>query len=353
LRFNSDGSPDTTFSDDGSEVISLGHQLTAGDVAVMGDGRILVTGVAPAFLSEGDRVGVVARLLEGGAIDPSFGGDGVVDVSFPGDDNVDSERSLALAIGTQDRVVVGGTSTNGFVDVYGSDGSLFSRWLLAPGPGGSSGIADVAIDRGGRIAAAGSMNGNAALALFAPDGAQYAGFGDGGLATTRLPNGNGSDWRAVTFQRSGKPVVAGEDVTEDGRFSAAYPIFARFEIDKAPGDKDADGFLDRHDRCPKVSARHHHGCPAFRRTLKLKHSARGFSGKVRSKENACERAARVRVLRKRPGRDSLVGTAGRPRHGRFTLASKLDRGRVYARVKPDLVRRVGICKGARSKAIGL
>jgi len=355
LRLNPDGSPDTTFSGDGSEVVALGSNLEADDVAVMGDGRIVIAGVAPSFRDEpGDRVGAIGRLLEGGGLDPSFAGDGVVDVGFPGGDQVDFGRSLSVAIGAQDRVVIGGASTTGgFVDTYGSDGSGLSRWALDPAGNGFSGIADVAIDRGGRIAAGGFRNSQAALALLGPDGAPYAAFGNGGVATTPPPTGDSADWRAVTFQRSGKPVVGGEDFTDDGRFSFSVPIFARFQIDKSPGDKDADGFLDRRDRCPKIAARHHHGCPVYKRRLKLKHSARGFSGKVRSKKRSCERAAKVRVRRKRPGRDRMVGTAGRPRHGRFRLASKLDQGRFYARVKPNLLPRVGICKGARSKAIGL
>ncbi len=80
-RLLADGSLDTSFSADGRATVAFdagpsGHALDrAGDVAIQRDGAIVACGFVEVDASGGRELGVV-RLLDNGAADPSFSGDG-------------------------------------------------------------------------------------------------------------------------------------------------------------------------------------------------------------------------------------------------------------------------------------
>src|SRR5437870_4220943 len=74
VRYRTDGSLDPTFGSNGVVLTSFGHRFQAGDaVALEPKGRIVVVG----WTSNGTTTrSAIARFLTGGALDPSFGGDG-------------------------------------------------------------------------------------------------------------------------------------------------------------------------------------------------------------------------------------------------------------------------------------
>jgi uncharacterized delta-60 repeat protein len=77
LRFNADGTPDTTFNGTGRLLLKLQVRSEASSVEVLPDGRILLSGhVATSDVSQTDAA-YLARLTPAGALDPSFDGDGV------------------------------------------------------------------------------------------------------------------------------------------------------------------------------------------------------------------------------------------------------------------------------------
>ncbi|MFO0866933.1 MAG: hypothetical protein U0744_20215, partial [Gemmataceae bacterium] len=88
-RFNPDGSPDSTFDSDGKVLtpVGLGSDL-AGPVIIDSEGRILVSGHV---VNGGNRDVAIVRYLNTGALDTSFDGDG----------------KLVTAIGLADDIVVG------------------------------------------------------------------------------------------------------------------------------------------------------------------------------------------------------------------------------------------------------
>ena len=72
IRFNSNGSLDTTFSDDGKVTTDFGSQDAARSIAIQKDGKILVAGWGS------DSKIVIARYNNDGSLDTTFDGDGKV-----------------------------------------------------------------------------------------------------------------------------------------------------------------------------------------------------------------------------------------------------------------------------------
>src|SRR5262249_10129487 len=94
-RYNSDGSPDTTFGADGVTSTAFpelgGPPTSAADaLAIVPDGRIVAAGSArvdlPADPCFPPSMFALARYTAGGALDPTFGDDGIVQTSFNGQD---------------------------------------------------------------------------------------------------------------------------------------------------------------------------------------------------------------------------------------------------------------------------
>lgn len=81
LRFNADGSTDTSFDGDGAAHCSLGSSGTARAMALQPDGRILLAGIRNAG-NTGQFA--VARFTTNGAVDASFNSTGYVYTNIPG-----------------------------------------------------------------------------------------------------------------------------------------------------------------------------------------------------------------------------------------------------------------------------
>lgn len=113
LRFNPDGSADTTFSGDGVSTALFGEGVnaTAAAIALQGD-KIVVGGSA-----DGDFA--LARFNSDGSLDPAFGGDGTVVTDFGGVDVL-----TALAVQPDGKLVAAGrTGTDVALARYGTGGT--------------------------------------------------------------------------------------------------------------------------------------------------------------------------------------------------------------------------------------
>ncbi|HQU41649.1 MAG TPA: hypothetical protein PK867_02510 [Pirellulales bacterium] len=130
-RLNSNGSFDASFGNGGIALDQLGAAAAAFDqatsVAVDSSGRILVAGNASDTPRYGQQF-AVARLNADGSVDSSFGGDGAATVSYgTGLDEYDSPSSVALD--SAGHIVLAGTAANGTgssfaVARFNSDGTL-------------------------------------------------------------------------------------------------------------------------------------------------------------------------------------------------------------------------------------
>ena len=172
-RLNPDGSPDTTFGNNGSVISPVGGNDANYAVAVDSQGRIYTAGT-----QGGDFI--VNRLRADGTFDPKFGGRGHAATDMGGAD----DTAYGLAVLPDGSAVLGGSSNNAMAFAkFTANGDLDTTF----GTGGratfavgtSDVIGAVALDHQGRIVAAGS-SGNEVVALrLMPNGAQDASFGGG------------------------------------------------------------------------------------------------------------------------------------------------------------------------------
>jgi len=118
-RFLPDGTHDPSFSDDGKRTIAFGGRGSwAADVALQGDGRIVIAGTVrhgPDTLDYGHLSVAIARCNADGSLDTSFAGDGKRWTSAEGNLNAST-----VAIQSDGKILIGGQSTP-TVDEYPDD----------------------------------------------------------------------------------------------------------------------------------------------------------------------------------------------------------------------------------------
>lgn len=213
-RFNADGSLDKTFSGDGRQTIHIGFVDQALGVAIQPDGKIVVGGQTSGADYMADAA--VARLNKNGALDRSFGGDGIVTTDYDDSDN----GGFGLAVSKGKIVLAGyvylpdGTAYNGAVYRYNANGSLdtaFSRDGILPIDFGGNDIFNAVEISAGKIYASGYSEGSTtahdfAVARVNANGTLDASFSGDGKAKTNL---GGIDVANALAVSGDKVVVAG------------------------------------------------------------------------------------------------------------------------------------------------
>jgi uncharacterized delta-60 repeat protein len=192
VRLETDGSYDSTFN--GTGVLPIGFDLggsnydTASAVAIQDDGKILVVGSAS---KESGFVGdfAVARVLEDGSLDPSFGGgSGKATIAFDLDPSYQHDFASGLALQSDGAVVLAGKvdRASGYDDMAFVRLSFSGQLDLSFGSGGSTIVAfDLGQDN------TDSCTGVALQADGSIVGVGYAdrsGAGDQDFAVVRLTN---------------------------------------------------------------------------------------------------------------------------------------------------------------------
>lgn len=225
-RYMADGSLDPSFGTGGKAIADFGGTSSVGlALALQKDGRIVlagynITGTPPKVQA------AVARFTSAGQLDPSFGVNGQQTILV-------GSGTQAWAVTTQKdgKIVLGGTIDSQFAVLrLTRSGNLDTRFgsmgsQVAAFPGRSSIAMAVAIQKDGRIVAAGSAEGTQpiyALARFTTSGRLDSTFGDHGLVTTGF-GGTGDAANGLTIQKDGRIVAVGEsfDATGSGDFSLA------------------------------------------------------------------------------------------------------------------------------------
>jgi uncharacterized delta-60 repeat protein len=219
-RFNIDGSPDITFSDDGVTQDSLGAKyLWARAIALQPDGKILLGGYVGYGNDLFDRFWI-ERFLPNGVPDHSFDGDGLV-ITTVGEAYTGLSNLLVQGDG---KIVATGYATfNGnddFVAVrYNSNGSLdhsFSGDGIANATisGGDDRSYDAALQPDGKIVLVGhafsSSTGHSgfAAARFNSDGTLDLNFHGNGMVQVMVSE-HADGGRCVVLQPDGKIVIGG------------------------------------------------------------------------------------------------------------------------------------------------
>ncbi len=215
VRYNADGSLDTSFNSSGKVITPVGY---AGSVALQADGKIVAAGSTGYLLGSNF---VTVRYNPDGSLDTSLNGTGIVITPIGG-----SGSSFAdLAIQTDGKIVVavslvvdGNWRTADFVIVrYNPDGSLDTSFggtgkILIPDSDSADYASSIAIQPNGKIIVAGYSYSifvpHIALVRLNPNGSLDTSFNGTGTVITSVSNA-GDTACSVAIQADGKIVVAG------------------------------------------------------------------------------------------------------------------------------------------------
>jgi uncharacterized delta-60 repeat protein len=220
IRYNTDGTLDSTFSADGRQITNFGGIDQAYDVALQPNGKIVVAGQKCNNTFTICDV-ALARHNVGGALDITFSEDGKQTTDFGADDN----GAFAVAIQSNGKIVAAGYMWNGTdydfaVYRYLANGTLDSTFSgdgmarFGFGAGRQDFAGGLVIQVDGKIVVAGEsgdvdyVNNNFAVARLNPNGSLDTTFsGDG----RQITNMGGDDYAyGVALQADGKIVVVGE-----------------------------------------------------------------------------------------------------------------------------------------------
>jgi uncharacterized delta-60 repeat protein len=239
-RYNTDGSLDTTFGTGGQIVTDLsgGGSDWARAMALQADGKIVVAGDSTTAASPFNQDFAVVRYNSDGSLDTTFGTGGIVLTDFGAQF---FEGAFSVAIDSAGRIVAGGGTFNGAtqrdfaVARYNPDGTLDTTF---DGDGrvttplsltNSDIIADVAIQADDRIVAVGNANTDFAVVRYDTDGSLDATFGGTGIITINF-GGIGAQATAVVVQPDGKVLAAGT-TSVVGNTDA---VLLRYNVDGSP-----------------------------------------------------------------------------------------------------------------------
>ena len=232
IRYNSDGTLDTTFGDPDSlnPTSRRGYALTKvttgndhpNGMALQPDGRILVVGMA-------DTGSAVVRYNFDGTLDTGFGNGGIASLNFGSGKNVTAGPNRKLAIQSDGKILVGGLSggtfaiarllSNGALDPTFGSGGLVKAVPSGSSNGSSSGFG-LAIQRipavtgeerivlGGISTVNNNANTDWTLMRFKPNGSVDSAFGSGGTVKTVF-GGFGDAIHELAVDNSNRIVAAG------------------------------------------------------------------------------------------------------------------------------------------------
>ena len=233
-RYLDDGSPDTSFGEEGILTLGGDQPWVAEDAVLQGDDIVIL---ALSGGAGGPRPTVV-RLTETGARDSSFGVDGQKRFLSH---KLETASSIAV---DGSRLVLAGTSASGdfaaaWLDADGTapSGIADSGYARVQFPGASD-ATEVAVDPEGRVILGGHCSCKhrdiAAVARLSTSGEPDKGFSDDGRTTIHLGGrGAGGTASALTWMPRGK-VAVGVDVSgRTGRRSAIVRLKSNGRLDRA------------------------------------------------------------------------------------------------------------------------
>ncbi len=218
-RYHPDGSLDASFGVDGKTITDFNAGADAAtSIVLQPDGKIIVAGYA---LNGVQTDFALARYLENGSLDPSFGINGLQTTAI----GLNNSEGLSVALQADGKIVVVGTATliptrgaftmarydtNGVLDTTFGAGGIMINAIDSTDEHAFS----VAIRPDGKIVVAGYAHPNLdayydfAIAQYLPDGSLDSTFGINGRQLTDFQGFNDYGY-AMLLQSDGKIVVAG------------------------------------------------------------------------------------------------------------------------------------------------
>ena len=229
--FDQNGNLDHTFGNSGTVVTRINNNNSRGyTLQIQDDGKILVAGQGY-FGPNGDFA--IVRYNKEGHIDSTFNAVGIQIIDF----DAWNDQALAMAIGTDGKILVSGTSLNKIVLTrLNNNGTMDSSFALngklVIDNGAGSGLKNaLAIQQDGKILIAGTYNGDVMLIRCSENGSVDSSFQSNGLAV--VDYGQSLDkGSSISIQNDGKIIVTGKTYV-----NGDYSDFALLRFNK-------DGSLD-------------------------------------------------------------------------------------------------------------
>ena len=241
LRLNTNGSLDSTFDSDGKVTTDIGPNDDALSIAIQNDGKLIIGGGSDA---SGNLETTLIRYNSNGSLDTTFNSDGIATIDFA----ISNDAAYSVAIQSDGKIIAAGyadlggqvvfallrLNSNGSLDTtFDTDGKITTAF-------GSfyDGAYSVVIQTDGKIIASGNSN-NGSQALFATaryntNGTLDTTFDTDGKITTAF--GSFDDGaNAIAIQNDGKIVVAGYSDSGSGYvFALARYIGSESALPDAP-----------------------------------------------------------------------------------------------------------------------
>jgi uncharacterized delta-60 repeat protein len=258
VRYNSDGSLDTTFGQGGKVLVRVANgdiSESARTLAIQPDGKILVTGSWVRIQNNPTWnywVRYTARFLPNGTLDTSFGTGGVVTNHTP---SFISSTSSAIAVQPDGKILIGGSlwrdevNNNPFWDSdlirLNADGSTDKTWNIVRVASTTGGFSKIIAQSDGRILAVTTVTttgGTPKLLRLMPDGTPDTTFDQDGVLTVFRGN---QVPLSMVLAPDGKISVVGMSMTGSSG-GPDYPyIVERFLSDGSPDATFGDnGYLN-------------------------------------------------------------------------------------------------------------
>ncbi len=246
VRYNSDGSLDTSFDGDGKVITPIGNAPDgATSVKIQDDGKIIVVGFSGGTTDSQDLA--VVRLNSNGSLDTTFDGDGIVLTNT----GSIADYAHSVAIQSDGKIVVGGVGGNGFkimpaVVRYNSNGSLDATFgnngiVTTPILSQVDELYEIAIQPDGKIVGIGRVNTPAPVSSdflvvrYNINGSLDSSFDGDGIVITAISNSNDSA-SSIAIQANGKIVVAGGSVGNGNIDFAAARYNSNGSLDSSFGN---------------------------------------------------------------------------------------------------------------------
>lgn len=231
-----DGSLDATYGTRGVArfTSSTGlYYVGVAQIAAQANGKTIV------LHNEGPDGYLVSRLTTRGRLDPTFGTNGTAKLAIGGDANVSGARGGALAVQSDDKIVVVGvdSSTSSAVARLQPDGALDPTFgasgVVSFGSGAAPRLAlAVALAPDGKIVVAGNgVVQSPFAARFSSTGALDPTFGTGGIASFGTGPGSDGFAYAVVVGSDGTVVIGGRIAGPGGNNAMAMQLTSTGSLD--------------------------------------------------------------------------------------------------------------------------
>lgn len=253
VRYNGDGTLDTSFGDTGMVDMTISYNFDYGfSIAIQADGKILIAGSSYTNSLTSFDMSLI-RFNTNGTLDTTFSSDGKLLTDISGHD----DAAYALAIQSDGKLLLGGSSSNGSNDDfalvrYNNDGSLDSGFgnngkVTTPIDSGNDFASSIALQPDGQILLAGtsyvSGDRDFAIVRYNNDGSLDTSFGNGdGIVTTDVPpTDTGYEYaNTLALQPDGKILIGGSKSSSSG---ASFVLIRYLNSGELDTTFDSDGIV--------------------------------------------------------------------------------------------------------------